>query len=85
MAESRRSKREEMSEEEIEEQISQGCNLREDKQLLEALDRFERVKGMITSAQFDLKLDVLSCLQGTSMEIYDDLKVQENNDQTEDP
>ena len=85
MAESRRSKREEMSEEEIEEQISQGCNLREDKQLLEALDRFELVKGMITSAQFDLKLDVLSCLQGTSMEIYDDLKVQENNDQTEDP
>ena len=62
-----------------------GLQLIEDKKLLEALDKYEWVKGMITSAQFDLKLDVLSCLQGTSMEIYDSLKVQENNDQTEDP
>ena len=69
-----------MSEEELEEQISQACSLREEKKLLEALSKYEWVKGMITSAQFDLKLDVLSCLQGTSMEIYDDLKVQENND-----
>ena len=84
MADNRRGKREVMSDEEIDEHITKGCALREDKNLLEALAKFEQVKGMLSSQQYDLKLDVLSCLQGTSKEIYDDLKEQENNDTTED-
>ena len=84
MADNRRSKREVMGDEEIEEHITQGCQLREDKNLLDALAKFEQVSTMLSPQQYDLKLDNLSCLHGTSQEIYNDHKEQENYDTTED-
>lgn len=45
--------------------------MREDKNLFDALAKFEQVESMLSTLQLDLKLDVMSCLQSTSMEILD--------------